>query len=420
MLERGIQFLNKRPQFKNLSIYGIGQVFNLVTPLLIAPYLISVCGIEGFGKIGTGFALAFFLIVFVDYGSDIIGVREVSINRSNSDSLKNIFVSTYLTKFLMLFSVLVIMTILIKIIPYFRNEQTLYFLSLSILVGQFLNPIWFLQGQENYKWVTYLNIISKLFYVVFIFVLVKDTNDYIFANLCFGAGMILAGIIGFIKVIFDLKLKTKDFLRVSVTQNFKKGFSIFSSQLFVSLQIYLPVIIISYVGGNVLAGYYRIVEQIIVMFKTYIFLFFNFLFPRVSLLLNENKKEAFRFWKNYNLMNLALVTVMMIVVFVLAQYIVLYFSEEGVAEITGYLRVAVFIPILLVIQTSLKQIILGSEKNVIYTRITIFWVLIQLAMIFALTSIYGILGVILIMIFIEIMTILCFGMVISNNKLLKE
>ncbi len=420
MLKKGIQFLNERPQIKNLSIYGIGQVFNLVTPLLIAPYLVSVCGIEGFGKIGTGFALAFFLIVFVDYGSDIIGVREVSINRNDSDSLKKIFVTTYLTKFLMLLSVLGIMTLLIKIIPYFRNEQTLYFLSLSILAGQFLNPIWFLQGQENYKWVTYLNIISKLLYVAFIFVLVKDTNDYIFANLCFGIGMIIAGIIGFIKVIFDLKLKTKDFLRVSVTQNFKKGFSIFSSQLFVSLQIYLPVIIISYVGGNVLAGYYRIVEQIIVMFKTYIFLFFNFLFPRVSLLLNENKKEAFRFWKNYNLMNLALVTVMMIVVFVLAQYIVLYFSKEGVAEITGYLRTAVFIPVLLVIQTSLKQIILGSEKNVIYTRITIFWVLIQLAMIFALTSIYGILGVILIMIFIEIMTILCFGMVISNNKLLKE
>lgn len=420
MLKKGIQFLNERPQIKNLSIYGIGQVFNLVTPLLIAPYLVSVCGIEGFGKIGTGFALAFFLIVFVDYGSDIIGVREVSINRNDSDSLKKIFVTTYLTKFLMLLSVLGIMTLLIKIIPYFRNEQTLYFLSLSILAGQFLNPIWFLQGQENYKWVTYLNIISKLLYVAFIFVLVKDTNDYIFANLCFGIGMIIAGIIGFIKVVSDLKLKKSEFSGISIGQNLKKGFSIFSSQVFVSLQLYLPIMIISYIGGNVLAGQYRIVEQIIIMFKTYIFLFFNFLFPRVSLLLNENKKEAFRFWKNYNAMNLTFVTAMMIVVFVLAEYIVLYFSKENVTEITSYLRAAVFIPVLLVVQTSLKQIILGSEKNAVYTRITIFLVLIQLTMIFALTSIYGVLGVILIMVFIEIITILCFGMVIRNNKLLKE
>ena len=420
MIERGIHFLNKRPQFKNLSIYGIGQVFNLVTPLLIAPYLVSVCGIEGFGKIGTGFAWAFFLIVFVDYGSDIIGVREVSINRNDLGSLKKIFVSTYLTKFLMLLSVLGIMTVLITTIPFFRNEQALYFLSLSILVGQFLNPIWFLQGQENYKWVTYVNIISKLLYVAFVFILVKDTNDYIFANLCFGIGMIIAGIIGFIKVISDLKLKINDFLSVSLTQNFKKGFSIFSSQIFVSLQLYTPILIISYIGGNVLAGQYRIVEQIILMFKTYIFLFFNFLFPRVSLLLNENKKEAFRFWKNYNLMNLAFVTTMMMVVFVFAKYIVLYFSKEDVPEITGYLKVAVFIPVLLVMQTSLKQIILGLEHNLMYTKITIALVLIQLAIIFALTSIYGVLGVILIMIFIEIITILCFYMVIKNKKLLKE
>ena len=39
-------------QLKNFSIYGFGQFINLVSPLLVTPYLIYVCGVQNFGKIG--------------------------------------------------------------------------------------------------------------------------------------------------------------------------------------------------------------------------------------------------------------------------------------------------------------------------------------------------------------------------------
>ena len=52
-------------QFQKLSVYGFGQLFNLVTPLLVVPYIVSVCGEENFGKTAVGMAIAFFLIVFI-------------------------------------------------------------------------------------------------------------------------------------------------------------------------------------------------------------------------------------------------------------------------------------------------------------------------------------------------------------------
>ena len=70
-------------QFQKLGIYGFGQLFNLVTPLLVVPYIVSVCGEENFGKTAVGMAICFFLIVFIDFGSDINGVREVAVNRKN-------------------------------------------------------------------------------------------------------------------------------------------------------------------------------------------------------------------------------------------------------------------------------------------------------------------------------------------------
>ena len=47
-------------QFQKLSVYGFGQAFNLVTPLLVIPYIVAVCGEENFGKTAVGMALSFF------------------------------------------------------------------------------------------------------------------------------------------------------------------------------------------------------------------------------------------------------------------------------------------------------------------------------------------------------------------------
>ena len=72
---------SKNKQLVDLAVYVFGQLFNLVTPLLVVPYIVFVCGEANFGKSAIGMAIVFFLIVFVDYGSDIIGVKEVSIQR---------------------------------------------------------------------------------------------------------------------------------------------------------------------------------------------------------------------------------------------------------------------------------------------------------------------------------------------------
>ena len=127
-------------QFQKLSIYGFGQLFNLVTPLLVVPYIVSVCGEENFGKTAVGMAIAFFLIVFVDYGSDIIGVREVAVNRDNFKALNKIFTTTYVVKAIILIVVLVITSIVFMSFPYFKTESKMFFLGLLVLIGQFISP----------------------------------------------------------------------------------------------------------------------------------------------------------------------------------------------------------------------------------------------------------------------------------------
>lgn len=411
----GVLKVLKEKSITNFMVYGIGQGFNLVTPLLVAPYLISVCGEDGFGKISTGLAISFLLIVIIDYGSDITGVKEVAVNRENKQKLEKIVVTTYIAKALLVMMVLAFMSTLYITVPYFSKEKDLYLMALPILVGQFINPTWVFQGLENFKWITILNILSKVIYVAGVFCFIKTSNDYIYANLWWGLGMIIANTIAFLylKNHYTISFKVSSFREVK--EYLKDNFSIFTSQAVLSLQMYSPVILVKLFMGDTAAGMYAIVERIVVMFRTYILLFFNYVFPRVCYLLDNNAKKAIRFWKLFNGTNFVFIVIAMFLLFVLSKPIVIYFKAESVDEISGLLRLGAVIPIAFALSVPLKQLVLGWNYNRQYTRITMVMVIVNLVAIITVMPFYKLQGVLVTFIATELITGLLFLSVIKNR-----
>jgi O-antigen/teichoic acid export membrane protein len=391
-----VQLLKKilfHKQFQKLGIYGFGQLFNLVTPLLVIPYIVTVCGEENFGKTAVGMAIAFFLIVFVDYGSDIIGLREVSVNRDNPIALNKIFTTTYVVKAVILIVVLIVTSAVFLSFPYFQSESKMFFLGLLVLLGQFINPTWFLQGIENVKWITVLNVISKTIYVIGIFLTIENESDYIYINMWWGIGMIVSNFILFVLVVkkhqFSFLFVKKD----EVVKHIRNDFSMFSSQIFVSLQLYAPVVLVSYFGNNLMAGQYRIVEQVIVIFKTYIFLFFNYVFPKICFLVEFNYKKGIKNWIIYNGTNLIVITIAMVLFYIFSYEIVSYFNPTNRYVLSNLLQVAVFIPLILAVSIPLKQLILALNYNLFYVRLTSIMVIINLITIIVLLpklQVYGV------------------------------
>ena len=396
-------------------IYGIGQGFNLITPLLVVPYIVSVCGEEGYGKIGVAMAFAFFIMVFIDYGSEIVGVKDVAVNRENTNKLESIFITTYTAKFILLLGMLFVVSLLFYFIPYFSKEKALFFLSLSMVIGQFINPTWFLQGVENFKWITILNILSKIIYLVGIFLFLKKPTDYVYSNLIWGIGMITANGISWLYIVYKYSFSFSNVKKAEVAKLIKHNFSIFSSQIFVSLQMYSPIVLISFFGGNIMAGQYKIVDQIIVIFKTYLLLFFNFVYPRVCYLLDKSKKEALHFWKIYNGLNGIFIIISMIIIALFSIKIVTFFNPKGISEISNLLKVAILIPILQCVSIPLKQLVLGSNKQREYVKIVMIITIISLLIIVIITPFYHVFGILFALIITEIITALLFYWIIKKD-----
>ncbi|MGV9002535.1 oligosaccharide flippase family protein [Flavobacterium sp.] len=415
MIKRGITYFKSQKQFHNLTMYGFGQAFNLLTPLLVIPYIVSICGETGYGKIGVGMAVAFFLMVFVDYGSEIIGVKQVAINRENKQNLESIFTTTYSAKALLLAVVIIIFSLIINFIPFFAKEKILFLFSLTMVVGQFINPTWFFQGVENFKWITILNIASKLIYLAGVFIFIQTPEDYILSNLIWGIGMIVANGISFAFIIKKYSFSFRNTDKQKVIRLLKHNFSIFSSQIFVSLQMYSPIVLISFFGNNAMAGQYKIIDQIIAIFKTYLLLFFNYVYPRICYLLEKSKKEALYFWKLYNGINFIFIATSMMGIAFLSLRVVTYFNPKEVEIIADLLKIAVFIPILQAVSIPLKQLVLGENKQREYVRTTMIITTISLLMIILITPFFKVFGVLLALIITEIVTALIYYAIIKNN-----
>jgi O-antigen/teichoic acid export membrane protein len=408
LINKLLNKINQNKQFNNLIIYGIGQGFNLITPLLVIPYIVTRCGVENYGKASIGMAISFFLMVFVDYGSDIIGVKEVAVNRDNKIQLEEIFITTYTSKFFLLIGTLLVTSLLFCFVPFFVNEKQLFFLCLPILIGQFLNPTWYLQGIENFKGITFLTITSKLIYLSGIFLFIQHKSDYVLINLFWGIGTVISNGITLIYLFNKNSYSVKKASIKDALVLIKDNFSIFTSQIFVSLQMYAPIMLLGFFGNNLMAGHYKIIEQIIVIFKTYIFLFFNFVYPRVCYLLETNLKKGIVFWKTYNGVNFIFIALIMFVIFLIAPQVVTYFTKTNINVISNILQFAILLPILLAVSIPLKQLVLGFNHKTFYIKTTMIMVIFNLIGIILIIPYLKIFGVFLSLILTEFITIVIY------------
>lgn len=399
-----MSFLRKN---KDFLIYGVGQAFNLLSPLLIAPYIFLKCHDAGFGKVGLGFAFALFSILIVDYSFDVKGTKEVSENRDNPDKLQSILNTAVFTKITLFFFVLLIAVFVISYIPFFNSEKNLFFFSLLIVFAQVFNPAWFLQGIENFKLFSYLNVFSKTTYVILVFVFISQSEDYVYVNLLLG----ISNLVFYLTGLFIIKRKHQFKIIVpraaEVLGIIKNDFFFCVSQLLLSVRQLSPLFFTVFFLGYNSAGLYKIIEQIITLYRTFIQVFLKFFYPKFCYKYALDNLEGFHFWKKYSLLNLGLVVVSLLLIFFNADFILQYFnlSEKLIQTILPVFKVSLLVSLLMSISLPLEQLIFVLKKHTAYIKITFAVTSINLLLLFLLINRFDLFGIVASLIIAELLFI---------------
>lgn len=191
---------------ENMSWVAIVEVFMLIAPLITYPYLVKVLGMELYGLFITAQVLAGYATLLIDFGSNSVVAKHVSINRDNKEILSEIVCSVFTVRSFLWIICLPIYCGIVAIVPSYRENWFLFLMTYGLTLNDVLYPRYFFQGIEKMRISSIINIGVKLFFILLVFVVVRDQEDLLMVPILYTVGYGLAGLVSMIIIFGQMRI----------------------------------------------------------------------------------------------------------------------------------------------------------------------------------------------------------------------
>jgi len=390
----------KKNKIIDYLTYGSGQLINLIAPLLVAPKVISVCGIENWGKLGVALSVFTLLGLFIDFGSNIIGVKEVSINKDNFGKTQDYLNTSFAIK--LIFFLILFLVINFTSFIFTSIDKKLYLLALTLLCAQFFNITWIYQGLEKFGVINRLIFFSKLIYVLLVYLLIQHKEDYHLVLFILGTANSFVYLFFFIKIWKSYQLSFFNVKADLLREQFRNEYSILISNFSIATYVQSPILIIQYLLGDYYAGIYKIGDMILTVFRSYLSVFFNVSFPKFCESYSKNKTEGILFLKKINTINILLLIFGISVIIIVKTIIVNnYIINEKINELLGFYSCFILVPIITALNIPFYQYLIYKNEQKILSKILSFGSVIMLILGYFLTLFFKLRGSLIAVFLIE-------------------
>lgn len=332
MLKLKEQLNRNRTILANFSYLTILQIFTLLFPLITYPYLLRVVGLELYGIVIYAQTIVTYISLIINFGFNITGAKEIASNRDNPALLSEIVSSIYLNKFIIWLLCLIVYLGAISIIPFFKQHFIIYFFSFFLTFNELLFPIWFFQGIEKMKYITYINISVRLFFVLAIFIVVRQQADYVYIPLLNAIGALLGGLAASYVVFKRERIRFSIIEKTKLIYYFKDSLPLFVSLS--SIQIYLNInklIVGSFLGMSEVA-IYDLGEKITTLMKIPISMISQAVFPKIA----REKSIAFVNKVMFGVVGISILGY--IILFVTTKWIIEFFTGNVIDDAITIVR----------------------------------------------------------------------------------
>ncbi len=325
------------------------------------PYLVIHIGYDGYGIVGFVNAVMIYFASFTDYGFTVSATRDLAINKDNPKLVSAIFSRVLSTKFLLLLVAGLILFPLIRIVPQFQEEPLAFALGYFIVMGQAVLPVWFFQGMEKMKYITYLNLGAKIVFTALIFIFVKDREDYPLVLLFYGLGNFISGILGLVLAVKQFKLQ---FIRPKISEikeELLQGWHLFLANFSIVSYMNSNIFILGLFASNMVLGYFSIAEKIVMAMRQVLTIFHQATYPHVCQLVIQGKSKVLQFYKQVFLSFTALFFIFSVLVYAFATEIIMLLADEAEPEIVFLLRLMCFVPFVVALNIPAYQSLLANK-----------------------------------------------------------
>ena len=174
------------------------EIIRHIMPFVALPYVIGKIGVENYGKVVLSQTIISYFTIIVDFGLNIVTVKEISINRNDREKINEI-ISSFLTIRLTLavIGVLILLGI-IYVFPAMKMIGITLLMAYITVFGEALLITSFFQGIEKMGNITIIKTLSIALYTAGVFTFIKEEDDYNCVAFLQSAGVFISSLVGII------------------------------------------------------------------------------------------------------------------------------------------------------------------------------------------------------------------------------
>lgn len=234
-LTQVVEMLIKEPAQRQvisniLSLFVLKGI-DVLVPLLVAPFLIKVVGIEKFGLIAFSLAFAAYFSAAINYGFNITASRDIARCRHDANQVAWIYSHILASVVILSFGCALAAAGVVYFFPRLYEESWLFFGAFTLVIMQSALPVWLFIGYEKMAFIGGLSAASKVLYIGSLFLLIRTEQDYVYVNIinAVSAAVVLVAALFLIRYSFGVRFVS--ITLSGVITSLKGGWSVFVMQL---------------------------------------------------------------------------------------------------------------------------------------------------------------------------------------------
>lgn len=347
-----LRFKNNGKVVENYFFMTALQIISSAFGVLIYPYLIRVLGAESYGLYVFAIATISYFVGIVSFGFSFPGVKAIAQNKDNLQVKSTVVSSVFTSKIFLGIISSVIFTVLLFTIPLLKEHKSIFIIAYAQILSEIFFPIWYFQGVQKMKIVTYFQLASRILSLPFIFILVRSSNDLLMYAAIASLSVVLPALALYIYLIRHENLTIRLQPISKLNTYFKEAMPFFWSSTAGTIKQESVTIIIGACFGMKDVALYDLANKLIMLPRMLTMSINTALFPKV---IENMKTETIKKIEKYETM-IGLAVVLFVVVF---GYWIIWLL--GGKEMTGAYPLAIVLSF-----TVLTWLVVGCYINFVF------------------------------------------------------
>jgi O-antigen/teichoic acid export membrane protein len=275
---------------KNIFYSASLNVLNLLFPIITAPYISRVLGVENIGLVNFVTAYVSYFVLFAALGVNYYGVREIARHKNSQEETSGIFSGLLIITLIAAFAVTACYLATVFFVPMLRKDWPLFVLAGFSL---YLAPIsidWYFRGLEDFKVITYRFLVVKVVSFAGLFLFVRQREDVI-PYILLSAFSIVGSYIWNLAYAHKqgLRLKWKN---LNLKAHIKPMFVFFATNIAVSVFTLLQTLMLGFLSDYEQVGLFTTPNKLLIVITSIFGATNTALLPRLSFNQQRNDKNA--------------------------------------------------------------------------------------------------------------------------------